>query len=1018
MADFLKNEQGVKDMLIAVRDAAQKRSWVAFGYEGEDTTISVLGQGTGGIVETEPFLQDKNVVYILYSYVVAESDGGAAVIEMLKYILITFVGGEVKPLHRARSTQHRVYLYNFAQPFLQLAGEMQAVHKDEVTENAIAQKLSGSRLEQHTDSTTSDKLTGGRTGTKPGQDRAHFVDQEAAISAVKAIRADSDPLRWIAWRYQPEVAEDPEALVEVSRGSGGYNEVEPLFKPASVIFVLLALDTKSEGDYASTKYTLITWCSDDVRPMHKARSAQDRLQLVTIFNQHLQLSAEWQATTLSEISEEKLLHKLQGSIIQEEKVVSNEPRAKATINDGVSKFNPDFKPNTATVKVDWDADQESVATTAIQSLRDAKTNWALFGYAGTSNKISFLQQGNGDWTEVDALLDDKNVYYAIIGVAFGLGDYVQNKYIFLNWIGSKAKPTVRARSSQHRVALYAFAGSIFPLAGEMQALAREDATSENIRKKLIGTTQLSEEQQQLAERSSSPAPGGSGNAEASSSTGVEKFELVDAAGIETVLKKVRDDSNTTNWVSFKYAEDGSYKIQLDREGHGGVEEIKPLLKDDTILYLVVGVVQTEVDYQTVKYIFVTFIGPNVKPLHKARSSQHRVKLYNHFGQFLQLAGELQLLTADDLSEVALISKLSGSRMVSGAMAKTAARRATVSKGSMEKFAFADETAALAALESLRKDTNEWVVFGSPEGKPELVGVLATGKGQIDAVKAHFGDEQVRYAVIAFKVVEVVEDVDYTRAKNIFISWCGPEVKPLAKARSSQQRVPIYEYCLKVLPLHGQIHAEKSSDLNENEVLEKFSGARTQISDKIEKEAARLKELEAAKASSSAGADGAENTKVDISTFFKQTEQVTPLLKQLYAGTLNWVALGYLPNDETTVVLLESGNSGIDGFKSLLQDNQVLYVVTAVKEDNRDASHQADDHATLEGYATTKFVQVNWVGKDVKPLQRARSSQHRVALATQLVGVALQLSAELPATHLEEVTEITLRDKITGSRVKV
>jgi len=136
MADVLKNEQAVKDVLIAVRDAAQKRSWygrdcasrkmalslphplvfrlslvlsfsalslflflsmlsvpfwfkisvrccacrvlrrlhlsadrcrlscflrVAFGYEGEDTTISVLKQGSGGIADTESLLQDNAV---------------------------------------------------------------------------------------------------------------------------------------------------------------------------------------------------------------------------------------------------------------------------------------------------------------------------------------------------------------------------------------------------------------------------------------------------------------------------------------------------------------------------------------------------------------------------------------------------------------------------------------------------------------------------------------------------------------------------------------------------------------------------------------------------------------------------------------------------------------------------------------------------------------------------------------------------------------------------------------------
>lgn len=951
------------------------------------------------------------VVYILYSYVSSEAhEGSEAVIEMLKYVLITFVGPQVKPFHRARSTQHRVYLYNFAKNYLQLAGEMQALNKDEVTEQAIAQKLSGSRLEQHTE--TNQSMTGGRSVGK-GQDRLHFADTDGSVAAIKAVRNDADALRWVAWRYQSEVTDAPDALVEIARGNGGYAEVEALLKPGIVVFALLALSMKSEGDYASTKYSLITWVSaEGVKPLIKARSAQDRLQLADLINQHLQLSAEWQASTLEEISEEKLLHKLAGSIIQEEKTVSNEPRAKATINDGISKANPDFKANTTVVKVEWDvaadANTESNAVTALQSIRDAKTNFVIFGYVGTSNKISLLQQGNGDWAAVDATLDDKNVYYIVIGVTFGLGEYVQTKYIFVNWIGTKAKPTLKARSSQHRVALYALAGSIFPLAGEMQALAREDATPENLRKKLIGTTQLSEEQQVLADRAGSPAP--------SADAGVEKFELVDPSAIEATLKKVRDDTNTTNWVSFKYTDDGTFKIQLDREGHGGIQEIHPLLQDDTILYLVVGVVQTEVDYQSVKYLFITFIGPNVKPLHKARSSQHRVKLYSHFGQFLQLAGELQILHAEELTEVALVTKLSGSRMVTSTTAKTTQRRATVTKGSMEKFAFADEAAALAALESLRKDNgNEYVIFGSPEGKTDTVAVLATGKGQVSEVKAHFGEDQVRYAVIAFKVVEVVEEVDYTRSKNIFLSWCGPEVKPLAKARSSQQRVPIYEYCLKTLPLHGQIHAEKLADVSEDVILEKFSGARLQDSSKIEKEAARLKEAAAAQAQKSTSE---ENAKVDITSFFKDSDVVAPLLKQMYAGSLNWLALGYKPEDETTVVYLESAATGLDAFKSLLKDDKVLYIIAAIKEDNRDASHAASDASTLEGYATTKFVQINWVGKDVKPLQRARSSQHRVALSTQLVNAHLQLSAELPAHLLEEVTETSLRDKITGSRVKV
>lgn len=40
---------------------------VAFGYEGEDTTISVLSKGSGGLSEVEKFLEDGSVRHIFLS---------------------------------------------------------------------------------------------------------------------------------------------------------------------------------------------------------------------------------------------------------------------------------------------------------------------------------------------------------------------------------------------------------------------------------------------------------------------------------------------------------------------------------------------------------------------------------------------------------------------------------------------------------------------------------------------------------------------------------------------------------------------------------------------------------------------------------------------------------------------------------------------------------------------------------------------------------------------------------------
>ncbi len=68
-------------------------------------------------------------------------------------------------------------------------------------------------------------------------------------------------------------------------------------------------------------------------------------------------------------------------------------------------------------------------------------------------------------------------------------------------------------------------------------------------------------------------------------------------------------------------------------GTGGYSELEGLLKDEEIVYGVLGVVVNDEDggsdYSTTKYIFISWVGPKVKPLTKARSSQVRVGLYKH-----------------------------------------------------------------------------------------------------------------------------------------------------------------------------------------------------------------------------------------------------------------------------------------------------------------------------------------------------------------------------------------------------
>jgi hypothetical protein len=191
----------------------------------------------------------------------------------------------------------------------------------------------------------------------------------------------------------------------------------------------------------------------------------------------------------------------------------------------------------------------------------------------------------------------------------------------------------------------------------------------------------------------------------------------------------------------------------------------------------------------------------VKPLAKARASQIRVLLYQYAKSFLQLAGEVQATTKDDLTERALASKLTGSRMVTDVETKTSERQERSRTVGPERFQFANEDEALKAIQQLREGGDRggrWVLFGyqNQNQKDALLTVQATGSGGINELKQHFTSDAALYAILSHvQSDQLEEDLTYTTAKYLFISYVGPDVKPLVKARSSQHRLPLYQYAL-------------------------------------------------------------------------------------------------------------------------------------------------------------------------------------------------------------------------------
>lgn len=90
-------------------------------------------------------------------------------------------------------------------------------------------------------------------------------------------------------------------------------------------------------------------------------------------------------------------------------------------------------------------------------------------------------------------------------------------------------------------------------------------------------------------------------------------------------------SNLQSQVAFGY-EGESEDIIVLGNGTEGLASLEKFFTPDSVVYAVLAIYDDESEaegYATVKYIFISWVGPNVKPTWKALSSQHRVLLYNY-----------------------------------------------------------------------------------------------------------------------------------------------------------------------------------------------------------------------------------------------------------------------------------------------------------------------------------------------------------------------------------------------------
>ncbi len=138
------------------------------------------------------------------------------------------------------------------------------------------------------------------------------------------------------------------------------------------------------------------------------------------------------------------------------------------------------------------------------------------------------------------------------------------------------------------------------------------------------------------------------------------LDLSDSS-ISEAWTEIRADDGQTNWMLLGYDEANSnsksIKIELVGKGTGGYDEFIQQLSEDRAMYGVFKVIAVDDDSRRTKFVFVTFLGPKLPPLKRARVSTHKTafaKLFNGFHT------EVYATTPDDITQEEIVKKLNSS----------------------------------------------------------------------------------------------------------------------------------------------------------------------------------------------------------------------------------------------------------------------------------------------------------------------------------------------------------------------
>ncbi|XP_078383186.1 uncharacterized protein LOC144665761 [Oculina patagonica] len=262
---------------------------------------------------------------------------------------------------------------------------------------------------------------------------------------------------------------------------------------------------------------------------------------------------------------------------------------------------------------------------------ESPTNWMLAAHwEGNPNVVYCKDKGTGGADEMSGALQDDEVMYGLVRLEESVDNYVEKtvKFVYVHWVGESVPFTKKGKFG---VVHGSVQEHFQPSHCVIETAQRADLSKEEMLKllsdtsgrtnKVLDVTDAAQRQDRGFTSSSNVIK--TGKKQSSFQTpGAVAVNIDDA--VTEAIADVRSDDTPTNWCVGSYGEKNPKKpIVLTGKGTDGLSGIVALLESDLVAYALLRVRDVVDDIQTVKFVFITWVGENVKPMAKGKISTHK-----------------------------------------------------------------------------------------------------------------------------------------------------------------------------------------------------------------------------------------------------------------------------------------------------------------------------------------------------------------------------------------------------------